>query len=89
MRWPEAQHRKMNGWGFNDWPDRMVLLEDSLTVFLEFKRPGKTSTAGQEHIQNMLRALGYPVYEVHSVDEAIEACLDAAAWHRRRRRKKR
>lgn len=64
--------RKMNGLGFNSWPDRMFMVPRR-PFFIEFKRVGEEPTPLQQDNHSWLRSLGYEV-EVHdSTDEAFES----------------
>lgn len=66
-----AKTRKMNGLGFRAWPDRLVLKLCVLTpLWIEFKKPGETSTDDQREIQKFLRDLGHAVYECTAVQQA-------------------
>ncbi len=78
--------RKMNGFGFRSWPDRFFLPKPikgmdktlkrslgSLTrrFWVEFKRPGETSTPDQRRMQKDLRKRGEVVYEIDNKQEFI------------------
>jgi len=66
VRWARKHgllNRKMNGFGFNAWPDRMFMLPGA-PLFIEFKREGEEPTPAQTDIHGMLRRLGYEV-QVH------------------------
>lgn len=54
--------RKMNGQGFNHWPDRLFLGPDGRTFWVEFKRPGGMLSPGQEAMIGDLLAMGHRVY---------------------------
>lgn len=54
--------RKMNGQGFNHWPDRLFLGEEGLSFWVEFKRPGGVLSPGQEIMIDDLRRMGHRVY---------------------------
>jgi hypothetical protein len=65
--------RKMNGFGFNSWPDRMFLVPGGKPLFVEYKRPGKRATPLQARLHAQLNKLGYAV-EVHTtVEESLQA----------------
>lgn len=49
-------------------PDRIVILPNGKTVYVEMKAPGKQLTPLQEHWANRLRSLGHSVYKLDSVD---------------------
>lgn len=54
-------------------PDRMYLLHGGVVVFVEFKSTGKRPTKIQEYIHKRIRALGFPVLVVDSVETHEEA----------------
>lgn len=68
--------RKMNGFGFRSWPDRLFLPPPSLKgghrFWAEFKRLGEPSTPDQARLQRDLRARGEEVYECDSLAAFIE-----------------
>lgn len=49
-------------------PDRMYLLPGGVVVFVEFKSAGKRPTKIQSYIHAKIRALGFLVYVVDSVE---------------------
>lgn len=49
-------------------PDRMFLLPGGVVVFVEFKSTGKKPTKIQNYIHARIRALGFLVYVVDSVE---------------------
>lgn len=53
-------------------PDRMYLLPGGFVVFVEFKSTGKRPTKIQEYIHAKVRALGFLVYVVDSVESYEE-----------------
>lgn len=55
-------------------PDLQVIMFDGLSIWIEVKQPGKTSTPKQVKRQNELRSRGQRVIEVHSLDELKRAC---------------
>lgn len=64
--------RKMNGMGFNSWPDRMFMIPRK-PFFIEFKREGEVPTPLQVENHTWLRSLGYDV-EVHdNTSKAFES----------------
>lgn len=65
----ECLVRKMGGFGFAAWPDRLFVLPGGKTFWVEFKRPktGKLS-AGQEELIMVLRAMGHVVYVCDDVE---------------------
>ncbi|WAX09264.1 hypothetical protein BT528P2_00035 [Bacteroides phage BT528P2] len=54
-------------------PDRMYLLHGSIVLFVEFKSTGKKPTKIQSYIHAKIRALGFPVFVVDSVETYEEA----------------
>lgn len=54
-------------------PDRMFLLKGGIVVFVEFKSTGKKPTKIQSYIHAKIRALGFPVLVVDSVETHEEA----------------
>lgn len=49
-------------------PDRMFLLPGGVVVFVEFKSAGKRPTKIQSYIHTKIRARGFDVYVVDSVE---------------------
>jgi hypothetical protein len=66
-------NRKMNGLGFNSWPDRMFLGKLRKVLFIEFKRLGKEPTESQAALHTDLRAMGFDVEVCDSVASGIRA----------------
>ena len=54
-------------------PDRMILF-NGRCVFVELKAPGKTSRPIQRHVQEMIMAQGFDVFELDSV-ERVDAFM--------------
>lgn len=75
----KSRTRKMNGYGFNSWPDREVLpplvwrSKEKRPLWMEVKRPGEDATEAQAIIHEELRAAGQVVVVVHLLDEAVLA----------------
>lgn len=69
--------RKLNGRGYNSWPDRLVLGPDKFMCLIEFKRPvlGKVSP-GQEELFDELEALGHHVAIQDQADAALAYVQD-------------
>lgn len=55
-------------------PDRIVFLPGGVVIFVELKAPGRTSTALQVRIQQMLKALGADVRVIDSLED-VDALL--------------
>lgn len=57
------------------WPDRLVLLENGRSFFIEFKRDSSEKPRKlQLYVHALLRKKGFNVYVCSSKEEAIEAC---------------
>jgi hypothetical protein len=74
---PEIRVRKMNGEGYRSWPDRMVCIPGGRPLLIEFKRPGRTLTEGQNDLHGDLRALGYLISTHTSARTAFDAVRNA------------
>lgn len=68
--------RKLNGAGFRDWPDRLVLAPRGVVMLIEFKRPGGRATPKQALLHEQLRALGHDVRVFDDADRALQALLE-------------
>jgi hypothetical protein len=55
--------------GVSGVPDRIVLLPHGRIVFIELKAPGKKLRAMQEYRAKELRALGFDVRVIDSIDK--------------------
>lgn len=65
--------RKMNGLGFNSWPDRLFIHRDSgRSAWIEFKRPDEEPTGAQFEMLLDLAAAGQNVAWFDDALEAIE-----------------
>lgn len=53
------------------WPDRQVLLEGGVAVFIEFKRKGGKVGAMQRLIHEQIERRGFHVFVCRSVIEAV------------------
>lgn len=63
----------MNGLGFRDWPDRLVLPSyTNIPFWLEVKKPGEEATPSQAKLHEWLRSLAYHIGVVHGLEEAKE-----------------
>lgn len=76
-RWPGTEYRKMNGFGFRSWMDRMFLIPKGVVVFIEFKRPGGKLTKGQAFMITHLRGLGFHAFVAETTEQALRACEEA------------
>lgn len=61
--------------GRRNVPDRLVLLPEGRSMFVELKAPGLSATAGQCREHDRLRALGQDVFVCDS-HAAIDALLE-------------
>ncbi|MED0670625.1 VRR-NUC domain-containing protein [Aneurinibacillus aneurinilyticus] len=50
-------------------PDRLVILPDGRTAFVEMKAPGKPLMPLQERWAKILRNMGHRVYKIDSIDD--------------------
>ena len=55
--------------GFNGVPDRLILFMGGKVAFVEVKAPGEKPRPLQEHRIARLRALGFKVYVVDSIEK--------------------
>ena len=55
--------------GFNGVPDRLLLFPGGRLAFCEVKAPGKKPRPLQVHRMEQMRALGFRVYVVDSVEQ--------------------
>ena len=79
VKWAERHGvlcRKMNGLGFNSWPDRAFYFPNGALFMIECKRPGGSKSPeeklepGQKEIIDRLRKAGYDI-EIH--DDPVKA----------------
>ena len=63
--------RKINGMGFNAWPDRLILCPGGATLFIEFKRPGETLAPLQDALHSDVKAMGHTWYVCDSWENAL------------------
>lgn len=61
--------------GRRNVPDRLVLLPEGRSLFVELKAPGLSATAGQAREHDRLRSLGQDVFVCDS-HAAIDALLE-------------
>ena len=59
------------------WTDRLVPLKNGLSVYLEFKAPGRESNTSkhQEDVIAYLRSCNVPVLVTSSVEDAVNFCI--------------
>lgn len=55
--------------GFDEMPDRLVLLPDGRMAFAEIKAPGKKPRPLQVSRHKLLRRLGYRVYVIDGTEQ--------------------
>ena len=65
---------KLNITGRRGFPDRMVLGNDGKMLFLEFKRPGGSTTKLQKHMIEGLANRGFKAFVVESYEDAKHIC---------------
>ena len=58
--------------GTSGMPDRLVLLPGGVMVFVELKAPGQKPRPLQKRMHERLRALGFTVYVIDSVEQVKE-----------------
>ena len=59
------------------WADRLVPLKNGLSVYIEFKAPGRESNTSphQKEVQAYLTSIGVPTLLSSSTDEALNICI--------------
>lgn len=69
--------RKMNGLGFRGWPDRLFIFRNGVSVWIEFKAPGKKNnlSENQKEIIEALSDRDHTVFVV-SDKEVGKAIID-------------
>ncbi|WP_127580168.1 VRR-NUC domain-containing protein [Paenibacillus koleovorans] len=60
-------------------PDRLVILPNGRTVFVEMKAPGKSLTPLQERWAQILRGLGHRVYKLDSIESIDKFIAEVSA----------
>lgn len=60
---------KMSCPGFDGMPDRLVLLPNGLSGFVEVKAPGEKPRALQKSRHELLRRLGFKVYVLDDIGQ--------------------
>lgn len=68
-------HKKMNGPGYNSWPDQYYIGTKNRDLYVEYKRVGKEPTTLQADTHEMLRKRGKKVLVVddNNLQEAYDA----------------
>lgn len=67
-----CKSRKLNGTGYRDWPDRLILVPGGVTLFIEFKIPGEDLRPSQASLHEEAADLGHTWYTFDSWENAIE-----------------
>ena len=65
---------KLNSLSANGLPDRMILLPDGRTIFVELKAPKKKPTELQRYTHRKLMSMNFPVYVIDSMAEVEALC---------------
>ncbi len=60
-------------------PDRLMILPNGVSFFIEFKKPGGKLTSGQEREIKRLNDLRHQVWVVDDVEYG-KSCVDTAIW---------
>lgn len=76
---PTVIHRKMNGFGFRSWPDRLYLFDNEVEVWIEYKKPGEVPSPGQKELHRQLRAQGRFIFVCDDPVQALIFCQAAIA----------
>lgn len=63
--------RKLNGVGYRDWPDRLVMVPGGAIIFIEFKRPGEPLRESQASLHEDAAAIGHDWNVCDSWEHAI------------------
>jgi hypothetical protein len=66
-----AVTRKMNGFGYNSWPDQWTLPPNGRDFLIELKRKGKKPTGAQLELHGALRGLRQRVEVADSFEAAV------------------
>ena len=77
-------HAERDGWrsvkldnAARGWPDRLFLGPNSMSLLVEFKRPGQQPRPQQAAMHIRLRELGHPVSVVDNFDDFKELIANA------------
>ena len=59
------------------WPDRLIPLRNGLSVYIEFKAPGRENNTSphQDDVVKYLKSCNVPVLVTSSVDDAVNFCV--------------
>jgi hypothetical protein len=76
--------RKMNGGGYRDWADQLVLLPYGVTVLAEFKRGREVMRETQAELASTIVHMGHRVVLVYTAEQAIALCEEAIMIERTR-----
>ena len=63
--------RKMNGLGYRDWPDRLVVGPKGFTLWVEFKREKQSLSPGQHEMMLALQARGQNYTVAYTAAQAL------------------
>lgn len=63
------------------WPDRLIMLTNGYSFFIEFKREGEVPSRLQLHTHQQLRDKGHHVYVCSNFEHAKEITEYEIAWH--------
>lgn len=66
---------KVNSTSMRGLPDRMVLLPNGVLFFAEMKATGKTARELQNFVHKKLKALGFDVYVIDSIEMGKEVLI--------------
>lgn len=64
--------RKMNGLGYRDWPDRLVVTPEGLVLWVEFKRAGQDLRPSQQNLREELELRRQPYLLAYSAAQALD-----------------
>lgn len=84
----EVTYLKLQILGQRGWPDRLLMWSMQRALFIEWKAKDEKPRALQEHIHNIIRAMGFEVrvYEddriaLAEVQDLITATIGTDPWH--------
>lgn len=75
----EVTYLKLNVAGYRGWPDRLLLWPFQRALFIEWKAVGKEARPLQEHVHNLIRAMGFEVRVYQDDRIALEEVKDLIA----------